>query len=87
MARHERKTLTLRSAFVLKRLRELEKRTGMTAADIVEDALRGYVPPSEPVPVGRLVRRGPILVYRANGPKVTLDESNKAHNAVREREM
>ena len=59
----------------------------MTATQIVEDALRGYVPPGAPTQVGRLVRRGPILVGPAGGRRVSLDEANAALKAVREREL
>jgi hypothetical protein len=53
---------------------------------VVEDALRGYVPPGGPEPVGRLVRRGAILVAPAMGRSMSLEEANAALEAVRERE-
>ncbi len=60
----------------------------MTATQIVEDALRGYVPPATPDPVGSLVRRGPILVLVATDRRrVTLAEANEALDAIREREL
>lgn len=44
------------------RFDEIAQRTGMTATEVIEDALRGYVPDTEQKPVGTLVRRGPLLV-------------------------
>ncbi len=75
----------VRSVFARKRAQELAKLTGMTATQIVEDALRGYVPPAAPAEIGILVRRGPVLVRRATGPKVSLKAANAALAAVRER--
>lgn len=75
----------VRSGFARKRAQELAKLTGMTATQIVEDALRGYVPPAAAAKVGKLVRRGPVLVRRATGPKVSLRAANRALTAVRER--
>ncbi len=74
----------VRSAFARKRAHELAKLTGMTATQIVEDALRGYVPPATGAKVGKLVRRGPILVRPAAGTKVSLEEANAALDAARE---
>jgi hypothetical protein len=85
MARTENTQLNVRSAYARRRTQELAKLTGMTAAEIVEDALRGYVPPAPVVASGRLVRRGAILVRAANGRKVSQKEANAALDAVRER--
>jgi hypothetical protein len=87
MPRAETIQLNVRSHFARTRAHELAKLTGMTATEVVEDALRGYVPPGAPARVGRLVRRGAILVIPKNGPVVTLDEANAALDAVREREV
>jgi len=70
MPRAQSAQFNIRSAFVRKRVHELAKLTGMTATQVVEDALRGYVPPGQPVPVGRLVRKGPLLVIPAHGRKI-----------------
>ena len=77
----------VRSAFARQRAHELAKLTGMTATQVVEDALRGYVPPGAERQVGRLVRRGPILVRPADGAKVPFVEAEAALNAVRERDL
>ena len=86
MSRSEPVQFNVRSAFARARARELAEQTGMTATQVVEDALRGYVPPGAATPVGRLVRRGPILVAPADGRSVSLEQANAALDAVREGE-
>ena len=86
MARVHNTQLNVRSSFARSRAHELARMTGMTATQVVEDALRGYVPPGAPAVVGGLVARGPILVQPRRGPVVSLDEANAALDAVRERE-
>ncbi len=79
MPRRNADQLNVRSAFARQRARELVRRTGMTVTEVVEDALRGYVPPTEPQVVGTLVRRGPLLVRPAGKKrKVTLAEAEAA---------
>jgi hypothetical protein len=87
MARVHNSQLNVRSSFARSRAHELARMTGMTATQVVEDALRGYVPPGAPAPVGGLVERGPILVRPRRGPVVSLDEANAALDLVREREI
>ena len=66
MIRQNTQQLNIRSGFAHQRVREIAERTGMTATEIVEDALRGYVPPGLPADrVGGLVRRGRLLVVPA----------------------
>jgi hypothetical protein len=84
MPRVEHAQFNVRSAFVRKRVHELAKLTGMPATQIVEDALRGYVPAATALKVGRLVQRGPVLVYPAAGSKISLEEASAALDAVRE---
>ena len=86
MSRAEHIQLNVRSAFARTRAHELAKLTGMTATQVVEDALRGYVPPGEPAKVGSLVRYGAILVRPAKGKSVSLEEANDALDAARERD-
>jgi hypothetical protein len=57
--------LNIRSNFARQRVRELVEMTGMTATELVEDALRGYVPPIGVQPVGRLVERSGLLAEAA----------------------
>ncbi len=86
MARAQTTQLNVRSSFARTRAHELAKLTGMTATQIVEDALRGYVPPTAPAAVGTLVQRGAILVRPRRGVPVSLDAANTALEATRERE-
>jgi hypothetical protein len=87
MPRRDATQLNIRSAFARQRVHELARRTGMTATQIVEDALRGYVPSTEPKAVGTLVRRGPLLVRPADKRrKVTSAEAEAALEAVRSRD-
>lgn len=86
MPRAERAQLNVRSGFARRRARELARRTGMTATEVVEDALRGYVPPAAAAKVGRLVRRGPVLVIPSAGEMVTLKDANAALAATRARD-
>jgi hypothetical protein len=87
MPRTNQVQFNVRSAFARQRAHDLAKLTGMTATQIVEDALRGYVPPGVEHKVGRLVRRGPILVRSADGAKIPFTEAEAALNAVRERNL
>lgn len=87
MARQENAQLNIRSAFARARVHEIARRTGMTATEIVEDALRGYVAVAPAVRVGALVRRGPVLVRPASDDRrVSLKEANAALDAARRRE-
>lgn len=86
MPRQTTQQLNIRSAFAHARVREIAERTGMTATEIVEDALRGYVPPGVPERTDRLVRKGPLLVLpaRPGAPTITLEETNAILHAIRE---
>jgi hypothetical protein len=85
MSRADPVQFNVRSAFVRKRAHELAKLTGLTATQVMEDALRGYVPSGVPTPVEGLVRRGAILVKPAGVVKVSAAEADAALEAVRER--
>lgn len=85
MPRAERVQLNIRSGFARKRAQEIAKQTGMTTTEVVEEALRGYVPPGAATRPGRLLRRGPVLVLPAAGTKVSLREAEAALAASRER--
>jgi len=87
MPRHESAQLNIRSAFARARAHEIARRTGMTVTEVVEDALRGYVPPAGPKQVGALARRGSVLVRPAlEGRRVSLAEANEALDAARDRD-
>lgn len=80
--------LNIRSEFARKRVHEIVQRTGMTATEVIEDALRGYVPGAGPKQVGTLVRRGPVLVRPAfDDQRVSLGVANAALDAGRDREL
>lgn len=87
MSRSDHIQFNIRSAFARSRAQELAKLTGMSITQIVEDALRGYIPPGTAQTVGRLVQRGPILVRPANGARISHAEAETARNAVRERDL
>ena len=87
MPRADNAQLNIRSAYACNRVREIARKTGMTATELVEDALRRYVPPAVPEPVEGLIRRGPVLVKAAQGRQVTFDEADQALQAVRERDL
>lgn len=56
----------------------LARQTGMTTTQVVEEALRAYVPLTTAEATGRLVRKGRILVMPATGNTVTLAQANAA---------
>ena len=86
MPRRNTVQLNIRSAFVRERVRDVARRTGMTATEVVEDALRGYIPASEPQAVGTLIRRGPLLVRPVGKRRrIRLAEAETALNASRGR--
>jgi hypothetical protein len=84
VARADNTQFNVRSAFVRNRVREITYKTGMTAAQVVEEALRAYVPPPSATAPAGLVRRGPLLVAPSRGDEISLDQAEDALNAVRE---
>jgi len=86
MSRADAVQFNVRSAFARARAHDLAKRTGMTVTQVVEEALRGYVPPGAIAEAGRLARRGPILVLPSDGSTISLAEAEAALNEVRERD-
>jgi hypothetical protein len=91
MPRQDTAQLNIRSAFARARVAEIAAATGMTATQVIEDALRFYVPPAPPeaeapVPEG-MIRKGRLLVLAARpGQKtITQKQTNRAINAVRNR--
>lgn len=87
MSRANHIQFNIRSAFARARAHELARLTGMTATQIVEDALRGYIPPATTARTGGLVQRGPILVKPAKGKTIRAEDADAALNAVRERDL
>lgn len=89
MPRQKTAQLNIRSPYVRERVAEIAKQTGMTATEVIEDAIRGYVPPGgpDPLPPG-MVREGPLVVLARRGDRViTLEEANEALEAARERDL
>jgi hypothetical protein len=84
VGREEKIQLNVRSAFARDRVQALSKLTGMTASEVVEDALRGYVPPGIPANTGKLVRRGALLVRPSTGKPISLEIANEALDRSRE---
>ncbi len=85
MTQSRRAQFNVRSEYARARAHELARLTGMTATQVVEEALRGFVPPgATPEPAG-LVRRGPILVKPAKGTRISQDQADAALSEVRER--
>lgn len=85
MPRSANPQLNVRSRYARERAAELARATGMTATQVVEEALRAFIPPpGSEVPQG-LVRRGKLLVLKAQGPAVTQAQSEAAIEAVRTR--
>ena len=82
MARSETAQINIRSSFVRERVSALVQRTGMTATQIVEEALRAYAPPFTEPPHARLIRKGPILVM-TGGKRVTRAETDAAIASAR----
>jgi hypothetical protein len=87
MSRINHVQFNVRSAFARERAHELAKQTGMTVTQVVEEALRGYVPPAAtPLPPG-VERRGSILVITEPRPPISFAEAEAALMAVRERDL
>jgi len=86
MPRSAMPQLNIRSRFARERATELARRTGLTATQVVEEALRAYSPPAAELirTRSRLVRKGPLLVMPADGRTFTLDEVEAAAQAARE---
>ena len=55
----------------------------MTATEVVEDALRAYLPQPAAAGFKGLVRDGPLLVKPASGKRITLAQANAALEAAR----
>lgn len=74
MTRSSAAQLNIRSDFARQRVHQIARDTGMTATEIVEEALRAYTPPiaDEDLPEG-LVRRGRLLVL-TGGPPTTIHD-------------
>lgn len=87
MARSNTAQLNIRSDLAHARARELAERTGKTTTQVVEEALNAYEPQPDPQPVGRLVRKGRLLVMTGTGRTITLEDTLRSIDKAREERM
>ena len=90
MGRRSTAQLNIRSAIVRDRVAQLVAETGKTMTQVVEDAVTAYrpTPPVEEVLPEGMVRRGRLLVFKGHGgPKITLEDTNRAIEAGRNRDL
>lgn len=85
MPRADSAQINIRSRYARERVGQLARQSGMTATQIIEEALRAYTPPSDAPPPAGLIRRGPLLILGApKGAKtVTLKDAEDALAASR----
>jgi hypothetical protein len=84
MPRSSHVQLNIRSAYARERAHELARLTGMTATQVVEEALRGFAPVAAQPSFPGLVRRGPILVKPAARATISQEQADAALEEVRE---
>ena len=78
MARVDQSQLNVRSRFARERAALLSKQTGMTATQVVEEALRLYVVPVHRDVPTKFIRKAGVLVRPAEGKRISLDQANAA---------
>lgn len=83
MARPDQTQLNVRSQFARERAAALARQTGMSTTKVVEEALRAFDPPGERIAPEGMVWKGRILVKKATGRTITLEESLAAIDAAR----
>lgn len=76
--------LNIRSRFARERAALLAAQSGMTITQVVEEALRSYLPPMERPSPAPLIRKGALLVKPSGGRRVTLEEANAAMDETRD---
>jgi hypothetical protein len=76
--------LNVRSAYARVRAHELALLTGLSATQVVEEALRGFVPAGTGSEPAGLVRRGPILVKPAAAATILQVQADEALEEVRD---
>ena len=90
MAQRSTPQLNIRSSEARRRVAELVQETGKSATQIVEEAVSVYrpQPPVEEVLPDGMLRRGRLLVFKGHGgPKITLEDTNRAIEAGRNRDL
>ena len=84
MASNRSAQLNVRSNFLRRRVPELTAQTGMTATQILEEAVRAYTPQLLAKEHAGLARRGWLLVGRSyNRQPVTLEQANADLETIR----
>jgi len=87
MERARSTQLNIRSQFARERANTLARETGMSTTQVVEEALRAFHPPSsKPTPDG-MVWKGRLLVKKATGRTITLEDTLAAIEAAREERL
>ena len=81
-ARHRPAQFNVRSDFLRQRVPEIVTQTGMTATQVLEEAVRAFHPAQEVLPPG-LERRGWLLVASTGGSPISLEQINAAIEADR----
>lgn len=76
--------LNVRSRFARIRAAQIASTTGMSIAQVVEDALRAYQPLGrQPNSNGKLIQEGRLLVLAKQGRKITHSEVEVELNDIR----
>ena len=83
MARAGSTRLNIRSRFAHERATTLARETGLTTTQVIEEALRAFLPPSASEVNARLIRKGAILVKPASRLHISLAESEARLREVR----
>lgn len=85
MERARSAQLNIRSDFARERAADLARQTGMTTTQVVEAALKAFDPYGHIRPVGRLVRKGRLLVMPSDGTRtVTVEDVQRSIDEARE---
>lgn len=92
MRRRNNAQLNIRSDYARERVDQLVRETGKTARQVVEEAVRAYhpAPPAAKddgnVPEG-MIRKGRLLVWVGSARPITLEDTNRAIEAGRNRDL
>mgnify|MGYP000386126234 CR=1 FL=1 len=88
MERARSAQLNIRSDFARERAADLARQTGMTKTQVVEAALKAFDPHDHIRPVGRLVKKGRLLVMPSDETRtLTVEEVQRSMDEAREERM
>jgi hypothetical protein len=76
MSRVDVPQLNVRSRFARDRAALLAQQTGMTSTEVVEEALRAYVPPMLRAVPTKFICKSGILVRPSEGVSISLEQAN-----------